>query len=261
MLCKKLARKLRIGYAYLLLIPAAAFSLNVGLAQPLPSSLLTPLAHDTMITVNTDSLTVKPLTISLNRHVTSFVEDYIKREEEFLQKMKGKSRSYFSTIETVFAKYDLPPQLKYLAIVESSLEQKIKSTAGARGLWQLMPQTARELGLKISGKTDERIYTYRSTVAAAKYLRALYTHFGDWLLVLAAYNSGPGTVYAAMKKAGSKNYWVIQRFLPSESRGHVKRFIGIHFFFEGEGSITTQTAAEAKVWQERCGNETETAAR
>ena len=114
-----------------------------------------------------------------------------------------------------------------------------------------MPVTAKELGLRVSGKTDERLHTYRSTVAAAKYLRRLYAEFGDWLLVLAAYNGGPGTVYKAIKKAGSKNYWVLQRFLPAESRGHVKRFIGVHYFFEGAGSVTTQTKAETKAWQER----------
>jgi membrane-bound lytic murein transglycosylase D len=120
-----------------------------------------------------------------------------------------------------------------------------------------MPVTAKELGLKIAGKTDERTHTYRSTVAAAKYLRYLYGEFGDWLLVLAAYNSGPGTVYKAIKKAGSKNFWSLQSLLPAESRGHVKRFISIHYFFEGEGSVATQTKAEAKAWQEKlCAEET-----
>lgn len=180
-----------------------------------------------------------------------FVRTYVKKEGQYLQRIKDRSRSWFKVIETVFAQYKLPVQLKYLAIVESGLQTKAQSPAGARGLWQLMPGTAQELGLKINGATDERVHTYRSTVAAAKYLQNLHAEFGDWLLVLAAYNSGPGAVYAAQKKAGSKNFWALERFLPAESSGHVKRFIGTHYFFEGAGSVTTQTKAEAKVWQDR----------
>lgn len=211
--------------------------------------------HDTTKNVVTDSsltITVAPK-VSLNRHVARFVKSYVKKEDEFLQKMKGRSGSYFQTIEAVFQQYDLPVQLKYLAIVESQLRSNASSPAGARGLWQLMPVTAKELGLRIHGKTDERLYTYRSTVAAAKYLQNLYAEFGDWLLVLAAYNSGPGAVYKAVKKSGSHNFWALESYLPAESRGHVKRFIGIHYFFEGEGSVATQTKAEAKAWMQKWG--------
>lgn len=246
-----------MGHCFWLLVPAAALSLNVGYAETIQStsfnSLYTPSLHDTAKAGEPDSFAAKPVAarIALNKHVSGFVNTYLKKEEEFLQKMKGRSRPWFRTIETVFTQYGLPQQLKYLAIVESGLQPNSQSAVGARGLWQLMPVTARELGLKISGKADERLHTYRSTVAAAKYLRNLYAGFGDWLLVLAAYNSGPGAVYSAMKKAGSKNFWAIQRFLPAESRGHVKRFIGVHFFFEGEGSVATQTAAEARAWEEK----------
>jgi membrane-bound lytic murein transglycosylase D len=86
---------------------------------------------------------------------------------------------------------------------------------------------------------------YKSTKAAAKYLNDLYKEFGDWLLVIAAYNSGPGPVYTAIKKSGSHNFWRLQQYLPLETRLHVKRFIGTHYYFEGEGSITTLTKAEA----------------
>ncbi len=191
-----------------------------------------------------------PQKIALNGQVTSFVEAYLKKEERLLQKIKVKSKPLFQTIDKILLQYDLPLQLKYLAVVESAMLSKARSSEGAQGLWQLMPMTARELGLKVSGKTDERLHTYRSTVAAAKYLRRLYAEFGDWLLVLAAYNGGPGKVYSAIKKAGTKNFWALQRFLPAESRGHVKRFIGVHWFFEGEGSITTQTKAEAEAWEQ-----------
>ncbi len=244
------------GHSLLLMIPAAALHPVIGYSSPIAptpwNSRPLPLWHDTTKSVSTDSIVVETANtkITLSKHVIGFVKAYVKKEEEFLQKMKGKSRLYFRTIEKVFDQHELPLQLKYLAVVESALLSNARSTVGARGLWQFMPVTAKELGLRVSGKTDERLHTYRSTVAAARYLRNLYQEFGDWLLVLAAYNSGPGTVYKAMKKAGSKNFWTLQRFLPAESRGHVKRFIGIHWFFEGEGSITTQTKAEAKAWEE-----------
>lgn len=253
MLCKNSVWRRFVRHSIWPVFPAALFSFNLNFAKPFGRNVLhVHSAKDTAVAAPPDSLSAKPAlpAIGLNRHALGFVKSYVKREDEYLQKMKGKSGSWFKTIEAVFAKYKLPVQLKYLAIVESGLQTKVQSGAGARGLWQLMPTTGQELGLKINGKTDERLNTYRSTVAAAKYLQNLYAEFGDWLLVLAAYNSGPGAVYAAEKKAGSKNYWTLERFLPAESRGHVKRFIGIHYFFEGSGSAATQTKAEAKAWQE-----------
>ena len=116
-------------------------------------------------------------------------------------------------------------------------------------MWQLMPQTARELGLKCKGKVDERTHAYKSTVAAAKYLKALHNEFGDWLLVIAAYNSGPGYVLKAIKKSGSRNFWKLQRYLPAETRGHVKRYIGTHHYFQEEGSLTVLTKAETIEYQ------------
>jgi membrane-bound lytic murein transglycosylase D len=107
-----------------------------------------------------------------------------------------------------------------------------------------MPGTARIFSLKVTAKHDERTHFYKSTVAAARYLHDLNILFDDWLLVLAAYNSGPGPVYAAIKKSGSRNFWKLQSFLPEETRGHVKKFIGTHYFFEGRGSVTTLTKDE-----------------
>lgn len=206
--------------------------------------------NDTLSAIPDSTVVVSAApTIELNKNVVVFVRNFMKREDEFLQKMKERSPSYFRVIHGVFEKYGLPLELKYLAIVESQLHTTALSKVGARGIWQFMPETARELGLKVNGKVDERTHFYKSTVAAAKYLKALYAEFGDWLLVLAAYNGGPGTVQKAIKKAGSRNFWVLQRYLPQESRGHVKRFIGVHYFFEGKGSITTQTKAEAQTYQ------------
>ncbi len=135
--------------------------------------------------------------------------------------------------------------MKYLAVIESSLQPGQVSTAGAVGPWQIMPDEARTYGLRV-GKNDERKDFAKSTNAAAKMLSKLYDHLGDWLLVIAAYNAGEGRVRQAIRKAGSSNFWAIQNFLPAETRNHVKKFIATHYYFEGCGGVTTMTAAELK---------------
>lgn len=188
--------------------------------------------------------------IGLNKFASSFVKSYIKENNKGLQKIKANNKPGFKTIESIFTKYNIPVELKYLAVVESKMNSKATSQVGAKGYWQLMTSTAVLYGLKVQGKTDERTHQYKSTVAAAKYLKSLYEDLGDWLLVVAAYNSGPGYVYKAIKKSGSKDFWKLQYFLPKETRNHVKRFISVHYFFEGEGSETTLTKAEWNKYQQ-----------
>lgn len=189
---------------------------------------------------------VKAPTFQLNSNATKFVKEYVSKNSLCLSKIKERSDNYFTVMDKVFNSYNLPLQLKYLAVVESELKLKAVSHVGAVGLWQLMPGTAKELGLKVTSKYDERRMCYKSTKAAAKYLNDLYKQFGDWLLVIAAYNSGPGPVYSAIKKSGSRNFWRLQQYLPTETRLHVKRFIGTHYYFEGRGSIATLTKAEVE---------------
>jgi membrane-bound lytic murein transglycosylase D len=141
--------------------------------------------------------------------------------------------------------YGLPKELKYLAVIESNLKSSAVSKVGAVGPWQLMPQTARDLGLKVTRSNDERKNYTKSTHAAALYLRDLYSELGDWLLVIAAYNGGTNNVYHAIRRSGSRNFWDLQYFLPLESRLHVKKFIGTQYTFEGQGSVTTLTKEEA----------------
>ena len=182
--------------------------------------------------------------ILLNKNASPFVTSFLMKEEEALEKTKERSASYFKMMDAIFTKYGLPTELRYLAVIESDLKTNATSKVGAKGLWQFMPQTARDLGLKVKNKYDERTYAYKSTVAAAMYLKDLYAQFGDWLLVVAAYNCGPAPVYRAIKISGSKNFWALQYYLPKESRFHVKRFIGTHYYFEGKGSFVTMTRAE-----------------
>jgi membrane-bound lytic murein transglycosylase D len=184
--------------------------------------------------------------IGLQPQAKAFVHQYLKKNQDDLIAIKKQRPIQLKTVETVLLKYDLPVELKYLAMVESDLKTNAVSRCGAVGMWQLMPEIARDFGLKVSRKYDERRNAYRSSVAAAKYLRSLYAEFGDWLLVIAAYNGGPGSVYKAIKKSGTTNYWGMQRFLPAETRGHVQHFISVHYLFEESGSIVTLTRSEAK---------------
>jgi len=125
-------------------------------------------------------------------------------------------------------------------------------------LWQLMPVTARVLGLKVSSKYDERKLYVKSTTAAARYLKELHGKFGDWPLAIAAYNSGAGYVYKAIKRSGSRNFWKLQYFLPAETREHVKRFIAIHYYFEEKGSVVTMTKAELVAYEKKLSELKET---
>jgi membrane-bound lytic murein transglycosylase D len=127
------------------------------------------------------------------------------------------------------------------------LKSRIISPAGAAGPWQFMPATARNYGLVVNGSRDERVDYFKSTHAAARMLTELYSEFNDWLLVVAAYNGGPGNVLRAIRKSGgSKDFWTLQNYLPNESMNHVKKFIATHYIFEGEGGPTTITREETK---------------
>lgn len=180
----------------------------------------------------------------LNPKAISFVQDYMEEEGENLAKLKISGKRYFTIIESALEKRALPTELKYLAVIESELKLGATSNKGAGGPWQLMPETARDLGLKVNGRVDERRDYYKSTYAAARYLAYLYDLYEDWLLVIAAYNGGPGKVATAIKKSGSRNFWELQNYLPAESRNHVKKFIATHYIMEGEGGLTTLTKAE-----------------
>jgi membrane-bound lytic murein transglycosylase D len=180
----------------------------------------------------------------LNSQGMQFVRSYIRKSNRNLISIRHRSRVPFSIIDSVFNRYKLPRELKYLAVIESELKPSAVSHVGAVGPWQLMPATAHILGLKTASRNDERRNYYKSTRAAARYLKDLHREFGDWLLVIAAYNGGPGPVYGAIKKSGSRNFWILQCYLPAETRQHVKRFIATQYYFEGGSSLTTLTRAE-----------------
>jgi peptidoglycan lytic transglycosylase D len=177
--------------------------------------------------------------VQVNPNAEQFIQDYMKMHSCYLQKMKDWGVPYFNFIETILKQYGLPRELKYIAVIESNLQSGAISTKGACGPWQLMPGTARQLGLTINKYVDERTDYYKSTNAAAKYLLSLYGQLNDWLLVMAAYNGGMVTVQSAIAKSKSRDFWKLQFYLSEESRNYVKRFIATHYIMEGIGGITT----------------------
>jgi len=186
-----------------------------------------------------------PNGVRLNPRAISYVQDFMSRNRQEMEDMKSWGRPYFNLIDGILKEYGLPSELKYLAVIESNLKATALSGVGAVGPWQLMPSTARVLGLKVNRKVDERKDYRKSTRAAALYLRDLYEELGDWLLVIAAYNGGTGNVNSAIRRSHSRDFWHLQYYLPAESRTHVKKFIATQYTFEGQGSVTTLTKAEA----------------
>lgn len=183
----------------------------------------------------------------LNPMAISFVQNYITRNSKGFKAMKDWAKPYFDMMDNVLTQHGLPKELKYIAVIESGLKHNAISWAGACGPWAFMPAAARQYGLDITRGRDERLDYYKSTHAAARLLTDLYAKYGDWLLVIAAYNGGPGNVDKAIRRAGgSKDFWTLQYYLPNESMNHVKKFIGTHYIFEGEGGITTVTKYEMK---------------
>ena len=136
---------------------------------------------------------------------------------------------YFPLFEQELDKYNLPLELKYLAIVESALNPKAKSFSGATGLWQFMYLTGREYGLKVTSYIDERQDPLKSTQAACEYFQKLYTMFGDWNLVLAAYNGGPGYLQSKINSVGSYDFWKLHPYLRKETRNYVPTFIAVNY--------------------------------
>lgn len=168
----------------------------------------------------------------MNGFVTDFVRRYLESHNKTLNVVQVQRSTHFSLIDNVLKQNDIPKELKYLAVIESALNNKAISHAGAVGPWQLMASTARLMGLTVNKKRDDRKDWYKSTNAAAKYLNVLYRNLDDWLLVVAAYNSGPGPVNRAIERTGSHNFWDIKKYLPKETQGHVLAFIATATIFE-----------------------------
>ncbi len=173
-----------------------------------------------------------PYSSQVNPNAEAYMQDYLRVHGKGLLNMKNWGMPYFNLIDNILTQYGLPKELKYLAVIESNLSTAATSRVGAGGPWQFMPYTAKDYGLVVNDMYDERRDYFKSTHAAARYLLQLYKQLHDWLLVIAAYNGGPGRVYSAIQRSGSRNFWALQYYLPEESRNHVKKFIATHYIME-----------------------------
>lgn len=161
-----------------------------------------------------------------NEFVRPYIDLYTIRRRKLSSKILAWSQYYFPQFEQALDREKMPMELKYLAVIESALNPSATSPVGAAGMWQFMAPTGRMYGLKTTAHYDERRDVTKSTDAAIKYLRNSYRIYGDWLLVIASYNCGPGNVNKAIRRAGGvKNFWAIQQYLPRETRGYVPAFI------------------------------------
>lgn len=165
-----------------------------------------------------------------NSFVRSFIELYTVRKRTQVEYMLGMSTYYFPIFEEILEANGLPLELKYLPIIESALNTTAVSHMGAAGLWQFMIATGRMYGLEINSLIDERLNPIKATKAAAHFLKDLYSIYGDWNLVIASYNCGPGNVNKAIRRAGGKrDFWEIYPYLPKETRGYVPIFIAANY--------------------------------
>jgi FOG: LysM repeat len=185
--------------------------------------------HDTVYTNRLYSLPTE-MELSFNQVVKSYIEMYAVRKREQVSYMLALGDYYFPMFEQALDRHGLPLELKYLPVIESALNPVAVSRVGATGLWQFMLRTGKGYGLEVNSLVDERRDPYKATEAAVKYLKDLYAIYGDWNLVIAAYNCGPGNVNKAIARSGGKHdYWEIYNRLPRETRGYVPAFIAANY--------------------------------
>ena len=197
----------------------------------------TECTSDTIISELPDSIYIQRLQmlpfvieVPYNEIVRRYILRYIKHSPRQLASLQRKAEYYFPLFEDILGQHELPYELKYLPVIESALNPQARSHMGAVGLWQFMPTTGKKYGLEINSLVDERMDPVRSTQAACRFLKNLYTIFQDWNLVIAAYNCGPGNVNKAIHRAGGKrDFWSIYPFLPKETRGYLPIFIAASY--------------------------------
>ena len=174
-----------------------------------------------------------PFHIEYNQGLENIIKSFLKNRKRSFERLMAVSEYYFPLFEEAFDKQNVPLEIKYLAVVESALNPKAVSRVGATGLWQFMYQTGKQYGLKIDSYVDERSDPLKASEAAAQYMKNMYAIFGDWDLVLASYNSGPGNVAKAIRRSGGQqNYWNIRKNLPKETQGYVPAFLATMYIYE-----------------------------
>jgi len=174
-----------------------------------------------------------PFEIEYNQGLENIIKSFLKNRKKSFSRLMALSEYYFPIFEDAFAKQNVPLEIKYLAVVESALNPKAVSKMGATGIWQFMYGTGKQYDLKIDSYIDERSDPLKSTAACSEYMAKMFKIFGDWELVLASYNSGPGNVTKAIRRSGGKTkYWDIRNHLPKETQGYVPAFLATMYLFE-----------------------------
>ncbi|WP_166921381.1 LysM peptidoglycan-binding domain-containing protein [Flavobacterium poyangense] len=174
-----------------------------------------------------------PFEIEYNQGLENIIKSFLKNRKKSFSRLMSLSEYYFPIFEDAFAKQNVPLEIKYLAVVESALNPKAVSRMGATGIWQFMYGTGKQYALKIDSYIDERSDPLKSTAACSEYMTKMFKIFGNWELVLASYNSGPGNVTKAIRRSGGKTkYWDIRNHLPKETQGYVPAFLATMYLFE-----------------------------
>lgn len=202
---------------------------NINTDEKVDYELPTELLKSRLEAMNAKS----PFNIQYNQGLENIIKSFLKNRKKSFERLMSISDYYFPMFEETFAKQNVPLEIKYLAVVESALNPKAVSKMGATGLWQFMYHTGKQYNLKIDSYVDERSDPLKATVAAAQYMSNMFKIFGDWELVLASYNSGPGNVSKAIRRSGGQqNFWSIKQNLPKETQGYVPAFLATMYLYE-----------------------------
>lgn len=202
---------------------------KVNIDQEVAYDLPTDLLKDRLKRLDEKS----PFNIEYNQGLENIIKSFLKNRPKAFERMMAISEYYFPMFEEKLAKYNIPLEVKYLAVVESALNPKAKSRVGATGLWQFMYATGKQYNLEVNSYVDERSDPMKATEAACQYLSTMYGIFGDWDLVLASYNTGPGNVAKAIRRSGGlTNYWNIRKFMHKETQGYLPAFLATMYIYE-----------------------------
>jgi len=202
---------------------------NINIDEKVDYELSTELLKSRLAEMDAKS----PFNIEYNPGLENIIKSFLKNRKKSFERLMAISEYYFPLFEEALAKQNVPLEIKYLAVVESALNPKAVSRMGATGLWQFMYHTGKQYNLKIDSYVDERSDPLKSSEAATQYMTNMYAIFGDWDLVLASYNSGPGNVAKAIRRSGGQqNYWNIRKNLPKETQGYVPAFLATMYIYE-----------------------------